>query len=151
MSFSVPFLVKVGIYVQAVTKRDCCYSPQHLSENVLLRLPHRQFVFTILKILRLYFKNDRKLFADVSKIIFSIVNDYYNAVAKTAVKTGVVVSYQSYGDILRHNPHWHCIILEGGIDETNSFHYLPIKDTVGVPTSFKAHRSVQTKGNKIFC
>jgi hypothetical protein len=76
----------------------------HLSENVLLKIPYRQYVFTVPKLLRIYFKNDREL-ADVSKIIFSIVNDYYNESANAAVKTGVVVSYQTYGDMMRDNPH----------------------------------------------
>jgi hypothetical protein len=33
---------------------------EHISENVLLNLPHRQFVFTLPKLLRPYFKYDRK-------------------------------------------------------------------------------------------
>jgi len=33
---------------------------EHLSENVLLNLPHRQFVFTLPKLFRPYFKHDRK-------------------------------------------------------------------------------------------
>ena len=41
---------------------------EHLSENVLLKLPHRQFVFAIPKRLRVYFKHDRYLFADISKM-----------------------------------------------------------------------------------
>ena len=52
-----------------------------------------------------------------------------NSAAKIDLKSAAVVSHQTYVDILRHNPHWHCIILEGGIDENNSFHYLPTKDT----------------------
>jgi len=79
--------------------------------------------------LRIYFKNDRNLFADVSKIIFSIITDYYNEAANTAVKGGAMVSYQSLGDLLRFNPHYHCLVLERGIDETGSFHHIPIKDT----------------------
>ena len=104
---------------------------------MLLKLPHRQFVFTLPKLLRPYFKNDRNLFEDVSKIIFSIINDYYNEAAKTVVKTGAIVSYQIYGDMLRHNPHWHCIILEGGIDEEDSFHHIPIQDTFQLAELFR--------------
>jgi len=44
---------------------------------VLLKLLHRQFVFALPKLLRVYFKHDRALFADISKIIFSIINDNY--------------------------------------------------------------------------
>jgi hypothetical protein len=49
---------------------------EHLSQKVLFRLPHRQFVFTIPKLLRQYFKHDRKLFTDISKLIHGIVTGY---------------------------------------------------------------------------
>jgi hypothetical protein len=75
---------------------------------MLLKLPHRQFVFTLPKLLRLYFKYDRNLFQDVSRIIFSILQDFYNEAAPTAVKTAAVVSYQSCGSLMRWNPHYHC-------------------------------------------
>jgi hypothetical protein len=102
---------------------------EHLSEHVLLKLSHRQFVFTAPKLLRSYFKYDRNLFEEVSRIIFSIIYDYYRETAPTAVKTGVIVSYQSFGDLMRWNPHCHCLVLEGGIDEVGSFYHIPIKDT----------------------
>ena len=39
--------------------------------------------------------------------------------------------------MLRFNPHWHCIILEGGIDEEDSFHHIPIKDTSKLAEVFR--------------
>ena len=86
---------------------------EHLSENLLLKLPHRQFVFTIPKLLRVYFKNDRNLFEEVSKIIFVIVTYFYKEVVHKPLRTGLIVSHQTFGDMLRFNPHWLCIILEG--------------------------------------
>ena len=38
---------------------------------------------------------------------------------------------------MRWNPHIHCIVLEGGIDETGSFHHIPIKDTAKLTEVFK--------------
>jgi len=60
---------------------------------VLLNLPHRQFLFTLPKLLRVYFKYDRNLFEEVSRIIFTIIHDYYTETVQTAVKIGAVVSY----------------------------------------------------------
>jgi hypothetical protein len=132
-----PFSCKSWYLCPSCNQKRLQLFAEHLSENVLLKLPHRQFVFTIPKLLRIYFKNDRNLFADVSKIIFSIINDYYNEAAHTAVTSGAVVSYQTYGDMMRHNPHWHCIILEGGIDEKGSFYHIPIKDTSQLTEVFR--------------
>jgi len=39
--------------------------------------------------------------------------------------------------MMRFNPHWHCIILEGGIDEEGSFHYIPTKDTSQLTEVFR--------------
>jgi hypothetical protein len=132
-----PFSCKSWYLCPSCNQKRLQLFAEHLSENVLLRLPHRQFVFTIPKLLRIYSKNDRNLFADVSKIIFSIITDYYNEAAHTAVTSGAVVSYQTYGDMMRFNPHWHSIILEGGIDEEGSFHHIPIKDTSKLAEVFR--------------
>ncbi len=86
---------------------------------------------------RIYFRNDKSLFADFSKIIFSIINEYYNEASQTPLKTGAIISYQSFGDLMRANPHWHAIILEGGIDCYGKFHSIPIKNTSNLTQLFR--------------
>jgi hypothetical protein len=132
-----PFSCKSWYLCPSCNQKRLLLFSEHLSEIVLLNLPHRQFVFTLPKLLRPYFKYDRNLFEDVSRIIFSIIHDFYNETAITTVKGGAVVSYQSFGDLMRFNPHWHSIILEGGIDEESCFHYLPIKDTSKLTEVFR--------------
>ena len=51
--------------------------------------------------------------------------------------TGSIISYQSYGDMMRHNPHWHCIIMEGGLTDNNDFYHIPVKDTVILTEVFR--------------
>ena len=118
-----PFSCKSWYLCPSCNQKRLLLFSEHLSENLLLKLPHRQFVFTLPKLLRPYCKYDRNLFEEVSKIIFSIINEYYNGAAQISVKTGAIISHQTYGDMLRFNPHWHCIILEGGIDEKDSFYH----------------------------
>jgi len=132
-----PFSCKSWYLCPSCNQKRLLLFSEHLSENVLLRLPHRQFVFTVPKLLRPYFKYDRNLFEEVSKIIFSIIQDFYNGIGKTTIKTGIIVSYQSFGDLLRFNPHYHCIVLEGGIDETGSFHHIPLQDTSNLTEVFR--------------
>ena len=132
-----PFSCKSWYLCPSCNQKRLLLFAEHLSENVLFRLPHRQYVFTVPKILRLYFKYDRNLFEDVSRIISSIIQDFYNESAPAALKTASVVSYQSFGDLVRWNPHYHCLVLEGGIDEAGSFHHIPIKDTVSLTEVFR--------------
>ena len=66
---------------------------EHLNEEVLLRLPHRQFVFTFPKALRVFFRHDRKLFAKISKMIFAMISDFYREVAGKELRTGMVIAH----------------------------------------------------------
>ncbi len=38
---------------------------------------------------------------------------------------------------MRWNPHYHCLVLEGGIDETGFIHHIPIKDTASFTEVFR--------------
>ena len=37
----------------------------------------------------------------------------------------MVIAYQTFGDMLRFNPHFHAIVLEGGFDEEGNFVFIP--------------------------
>lgn len=73
----------------------------------------------------MFFRHDRRLFADVSRLIFSLIQEFYREVAGTSITTGMVIAHQTFGDMLRWNPHYHAIILEGGFDEEGTFFYIP--------------------------
>lgn len=122
-----PFSCKQWYLCPSCHQKRVLSLSEHLCNEVLLKLPHRQLVFTIPKFLRVFFKYDRSLFSEISKLIYSIVNDYYSELRGVSLKSGAVISYQSSGDMLRWNSHWHCIFLEGGIDENNNFHFCSVK------------------------
>ena len=44
----------------------------------------------------------------------------------SSIRTGVVIAHQTFGDMLRWNPHFHAIVLEGGFDEQGTFVYIPL-------------------------
>ena len=101
---------------------------EYLSKRLLLRLPHRQFVFSFPKALRVFFKYNRRLFCAVSRLLFAIVQSFYNEAAGNKVRTAAVIAYQSSGDLLRFNPHFHALILEGGFDAAGRFIFIPLGD-----------------------
>jgi len=45
----------------------------------------------------------RKLFSEVSRLIFDMVQDHLNEAAKNRVETAAVLCFQSFGEFLR----WH--------------------------------------------
>lgn len=85
-----------------------------MTEEVLLNLPHRQFVFTVPKALRPFFRHDRRLFAEVARMFYRLLGEFYDEAAGRSLLAGIVVAHQTFGDMLRWNPHFHAIVLEGG-------------------------------------
>lgn len=98
---------------------------KHLTNEVLLCLPHRQCVFTMPKALRPFFRHDRRPFAHVSGWIYDPLAQFYHEAAGRPVLTGAVIAHQTFGHRLRWNPHFHAIVLEGGFDEEGTFFCIP--------------------------
>jgi hypothetical protein len=72
-----------------------------MHERLLLNLPHRQFVWTVPRILRPYFRHNRRLFSEISRLIFAIIKRFYSKAANTGINTGMVLAYQTSGEFLR--------------------------------------------------
>jgi hypothetical protein len=125
-SYFRPFSCKVFHLCPSCDQKRTLLYAEYLAEDLLLDLPHRQFVFTIPKILRPYFKSDKRLFGDVSKLIFSLLSEFFSLAAGQALLCACVVSYQSFGEFARFHPHWHVLVLEGGFTKYDRFVYLPI-------------------------
>jgi hypothetical protein len=110
---------------------------EHLTEEVLLDLPHRQFVFTMPKALRPFFRHDRRLFAEVSRLVYAIITEFYAEAAGRSLLTGTVIAHQTFGDQLRWNPHFHCLVLEGGFDEQGVFVSIPFSGLQAMTEVFR--------------
>ena len=59
------------------TADPCLLAPDHgLSENLLLRLPHRVLTFTVPRLLRPHFRHNRTLFAELMQLIHRMIADF---------------------------------------------------------------------------
>jgi len=119
-----PFSCKGFYLCPSCSQKRTLLFAEHLTDEVLLDLPHRQFVFTMPKALRPFFRHDRRLFSSVSRLIFALLAEFYAEAAGRPLMTGMIVAHQTYGDMLRFNPHFHAIVLEGGFDDEGTFFYI---------------------------
>jgi hypothetical protein len=87
--------------------------------------------------LRVFFRHDRKLFAQLSVLIFELVQEFFSEAAGTAIENGAILAYQSFGEFLRFNPHFHGIILEGGFDAAGRFIHIPFGQPSGMTECFR--------------
>src|SRR5271157_5969201 len=110
---------------------------EYLRENLLLRLPHRQavqwpaigFVWTIPKVLRVFLRHDRDLFADIGRLLFDILSRFFNQAAGRTLRCAMVCSHQTFGEFSVWHPHWHSIVMEGGFDRHDRFFFIPLGAT----------------------
>jgi len=87
-----------------------------LCMDVLKKIPHRHFVFSIPKILRRYFLYDRKLLADLSRCAWESLKVFLQeAVPENDPIPGAVIAMQTFGDFLGFNPHCHILVTGGGM------------------------------------
>ena len=99
-----------------------------LCGGVLKKVPHRHFVFSIPKILRIYFLFNRSLLKELSRISWETVGDYYRSTCrKDGASPAAVAVIQTFGDYLSFNPHMH-ILAADGCFSGDGFFYVPSID-----------------------
>ena len=87
---------------------------EHLCHEILYPVPHRQYVFSIPKILRVYFKYDRKLLGKLCQCANASLLTFLRTA--TGIEDGVlgaVMTIHNFGDYCRWHPHGHGIVADG--------------------------------------
>lgn len=106
-------------------KRVLEYS-EWLLDHVLKDVPHRQWVFSIPKRLRMYFLYDRKMLSKLSGCAWKVINTYLKTVtSQDDAVPGASIAVQTYGDFLNFNPHLHAIVSDGCFLEDDGFRTAP--------------------------
>jgi len=93
-----------------------------MREELLLDVPHRQVVFTIPRMLRIFFKYNRRLLGDLCRSALRSLNRYFAAMANGELMPGVIAAIQTFGTRVNFHPHLHFLVTEGGVDKAGVFH-----------------------------
>jgi hypothetical protein len=112
-------------------QRACCPSCDQkralllalrLNGEVFDGVPHRQWVFTVPKRLRVYFRYDRKLLGELCRAAYGTVCDVLGLeVDGSKGVPAMVGAVQTFGDLLNWHPHIHAVVAEGVFGESGEF------------------------------
>lgn len=104
-------------------QRGCCPScdqkralilAHRLLNDVLADVPHRQWVFTIPKRLRVYFRFSRSLLGDLCRAAYETVHEVMRQeVDEEDCVPAMVGAVQTFGDLVHWHPHIHALVAEG--------------------------------------
>jgi len=95
----------------------------------LFPVPHRQYVFSIPKIIRRYFLYDHKLLGKLSQCATSSLKTFFQIVLnKKYGVPGIALAVQTFGDYARWHPHLHALVADGLFTESVYFYVMPNVD-----------------------
>jgi len=98
----------------------------HIVEDVCFPVPHRQFVWTIPKRLRIYFRYDRALLKELPKLAWQVIRAIYQAVLdRDNIVPGMIAIVQTHGELVHFHPHVHAIVTDGAFSYDGNFIPLP--------------------------
>ncbi|MBA7668082.1 hypothetical protein ES703_76186 [subsurface metagenome] len=136
-NFFVPFSCKKFYFCPTCSQKRTLLFGEYLADEVLLKLPHKFITISMPKALRIFLKNDKKLFSEISRLIFKMIKDFYAEAAGQQIVSGAILAYQSFGDMLRPNSHFHGLVLEGGFDAESNFVFIPIHNVDKMTECFR--------------
>jgi hypothetical protein len=95
----------------------------HLGEDVPAQVPHRQFVFTIPKRLRIYFRYDRKLLGKLAHAAWETARDVFleEVGCDDIIFPAMIAGIQTFGDLINAHPHIHSLVPCGVFLESGKF------------------------------
>jgi hypothetical protein len=97
-----------------------------LKDEVLAVVPHRQWVFTIPKRLRVYFRYDREVLGKLCRAAYDTVRDVYGLeVDGDCGVPAMVGAVQTFGDLIHWHSHIHAIVAEGVFTSSGHFVHIP--------------------------
>jgi len=90
------------------------------------KVPHLQWVFTIPKRLRPYFRYDRGLLGKLCRAAYeTVVAVYRLELDGDSGVPAMVGAVQTFGDLVHWHPHIHAIVAEGVFTEGGRFVHIP--------------------------
>jgi len=110
----VPFSCRVRCFCPSCHEKRCHEKAGWVAEHVCAKVPHRQFVFTIPKRLRIYFRFERRLLGELCRAAARTVSTVYRAGSgRPDAVPGMVGAIQTFGQLIHFHPHIHALVTEG--------------------------------------
>ena len=115
--YLLPFSCKRRHFCPSCHERRVVEFGEFCVSEVLADVPHRQWVFSIPKMLRPWFMRDRRLLGEMCSIVWKLLSRFIVASTDnegaTNARPGAVMSIQTFGEQVNFNPHIHVVAADG--------------------------------------
>ena len=136
--YLLPFSCKRRHFCPSCHQKRVVEFGERLCEDVLKYVPHRQWVFSIPKRLRIYFMFDRGLLAKLSQCGWQVLSGYLRSgISFEDAVAGGVIAVQTFGDFQNFNPHLHIIATDGCFYGNGGFMVGPKPSPIDLENAFR--------------
>lgn len=117
------FSCKTRCFCPACHQKRMLVYGEWVQEEILAPVPHRQYVFTLPKLLRPYFHH-RPYLGKLCRIAGILLKQNYHEILPDG-KPGFITFVQTFGDLVTFNPHIHVLCADGIFKDNGVFRVLP--------------------------
>jgi hypothetical protein len=118
------FSCKTRYFCPSCHQKRVLHCGEWVEEQVLAPVAHRQYVFTIPRLLRPMFGVHRAWLGELCRIAARLLVEAY-AEAAPGARPGLILFVQTFGDLANFNPHVHVLAADGGFGADGTFIALP--------------------------
>jgi len=112
---------------------------EFIKGSVAYPLPHRQYVFSLPKMLRIYFRNNRDLLKKLCKIANECLLEYLRGLTRRPDgQLGMVMTIHTFGEYMGYNCHLHALVADGLFSPGGMFYVAPKVSTKPLEQLFRA-------------
>ena len=101
-------------------------------------LPHRQYVFSLPIMLRVYFRNNRRLLKKLCRIANECLLEFLRQVThRSDGQLGMVMTIHTFGEYMGYNCHLHALVADGLFSPGGMFYVAPRVSTKPLEQMFR--------------
>ena len=125
----VPFSCRRRCLCPSCHQKRALVIADHIARDVCAAVPHRQFVFTVPKRLRVFFRFDRRLLGALARLAWQSVLEVHRAVLERPdARPGMVATIHTFGELIHFHPHIHALLTDGVFGPDGTFCPMPAVD-----------------------
>ncbi|MFP4053484.1 MAG: transposase zinc-binding domain-containing protein, partial [Phycisphaerae bacterium] len=127
--FFVAFSCKQRCICPSCSQKRTLLFGMHVADDVCLNVPHRQFVWTVPKRLRIFFRYHRDLLQQLPALAWQSILQTCRALLGEDAVPGGVLAIQTFGSLMHFHPHIHGLVTDGAFTPDGCFHPIPVNLT----------------------
>ena len=125
-SMLLPFSCKGRWFCPSCHEKKVLLFGEFITGTIAFPVPHRQYVFSLPIMLRVYFRNNRQLLKKLCRIANECLLEFLRrSLNRPTGQLGMVMTIHTFGDYMRYNSHIHALVADGLFTDNGMFYVAP--------------------------